>query len=168
MKKILVFILSICIALPGLSQKMSKEEKEAMQKALYDTAVKCINEKDFVIIPTSYIDSDGIDESLTDNTIFILYDTKNMYMQGKVVCGNGYTNIADVTEYSPNFDKKGNLKLRIVVNGRMVRGTYLISMRANTNIADVIFTPQNGTTRKFQGPIVPVSSGNFIKRSNVM
>lgn len=50
------------------------------------------------------------------------------------------------------------MKLRIVVNGRMLKGTYIISMRGDSNEADAIFTPQSGPTRKFSGPIMPLSA----------
>lgn len=168
MKKVLVFILTLFVTLPMFSQKLSKEEKAALAKEQYESAIQAINDKAFVLIPSSYIDENGIDQALTDNSIFISYEKTKMYMQGLRVCDNNYTNVAEVTEYLPKIDKKGNLKLRIVVMGRMIKGTYTISMRRNGNIADVIFAPANGTTRKFQGPIVPLNGASYIKRANPM
>ena len=63
-------------------------------------------------------------------------------------------------------DKKGNVKMRIVVNGRFWRGTYTINMKNNGNMADVTFNPIKGNTRKFTGPIVPKAGANYNKRSN--
>lgn len=168
MKRLLLIPFILFTILPLIAQKQSKEEKAAIAKAAYDTAVKCIENKNFVIIPSSYTDKDGMIESNTENTNFISYENNNLFLQGNIVCDNKYTNIAEASEYIPTFDKKGNLRLRIVVIGRMVKGTYVISMRANTNLADVIFTPQSGTTRKFSGPIVPPDAVKYNKRSNPM
>lgn len=168
MRKFLLISLILLTAVPLAAQKQSKEEKAAIAKAAHDTAVKCIEGNSFVIVPSSYTDKDGIIEPNTDNSNFISYETKNLFMQGNIVCDNKYTNIAEASEYVITFDKKGNLRLRIVVIGRMIRGTYVISIRANTNMADVIFTPQSGTTRKFSGPVVPLNTVNYNKRSNPM
>ena len=151
------------------AQKLSKEEKAAQQKALYETMIKALEEKDWAIVPTSYIDADGVDNQLTDNSIFISYEKTNMFMQGYRVCGNSYTNIAEVKEYDLVKDKKGNLKkLVITVQGRHIQGRYQITMPKvdNGNVVDVIFQPSSGATRKFQGPIVPSKVAGFYKKSN--
>lgn len=169
MKKLLLIALSLCFMMPLYAQKLTKEEKAAQQKALYEAAVKAVEEKDFVIIPDSYIDSDGIENPIQDNSVFFAYEKANLFMQGAVVCDNSYTNIAEAKEFTPKYDKKGNLKLRILVEGRQIHGVYQISMRAGGNTADVIFTPRTGgTVRKFQGPLVKASSTRYMKRSNPM
>ena len=169
MKKFLVLAVALMIALPNFAQKLSKEEKAAQQKALYETMVKALEEKDWAIVPTSYIDDDGVDNQLTDNSIFISYEKTNMFMQGYRVCGNSYTNIAEVKEYDLVKDKKGNLKkLVITVQGRHIQGRYLITMPKvdNGNVVDVIFQPSSGANLKFQGPIVPSRVAGFYKKSN--
>lgn len=170
MKKTLLILLILFTVTPIISvaQKQTKEEKAAIARAAYDVAVKCVDAKDFVIVPSSYTDKEGMIEANTDNSNFLSFETKKLFLQGDIVCDNRYTNIAEATEYIPSFDKKGNLRLRIVVMGRMVKGTYIISMRSNDNMADVIFTPQSGVTRKFSGPIVPLNAANYNKRSNPM
>jgi len=169
MKKILILALALVFALPSFAQKLTKEEKAAQQKALYETMVKALEENDWAIVPSSYTDSDGISEQLTDNGIFISYEKKNMFMQGLRVCGNSYTNIAEVKDIEFNKDKKGNIKNVIIrVQGRHIQGTYKITLPKvdNGNIVDVIFTPSSGTTRKFQGPLVPSKVAGFYKKSN--
>ena len=169
MKKILVFIVALMMALPVFSQKLSKEEKAAQQTALYETMVKSVEENDWAIVPTSYIDDDGIDNQLTDNRIFISYEKTNMFMQGWYVCGNSYTNIAEAKSVEVNRDKKDNIKNVIIrVQGRHINGTYKITFPKvnNGNVVDVIFMPSSGATRKFQGPLVPSKVANFYKRSN--
>lgn len=169
MKKILILALALVFVLPSFAQKLTKEEKAAQQKALYETMVKALEENDWAIVPSSYTDSDGISEQLTDNGIFISYEKKNMFMQGLRVCGNSYTNIAEVKDIEFNKDKKGNIKNVIIrVQGRHIQGTYKITLPKvdNGNIVDVIFTPSSGTTRKFQGPLVPSRVAGFYKKSN--
>lgn len=169
MKKIFVLAIALMFVLPSFAQKLSKEEKAAQQKALYETMIKAFEDKDWAIVPSSYTDSDGISEQLTDNSIFISYEKTNMFMQGVRVCGNSYTNIAEVKEYEENKDKKGNIKNIIIrVQGRHIQGTYKITLPKvdNGNMVDVIFTPSTGTTRKFQGPVVPSKVAGFYKKSN--
>ena len=92
-----------------------------------------------------------------------------MFMQGAVVCGNGYTNIAEAKSVEMNKDKKGNLKNVIIrVQGRHINATYKIMLPKvdNGNVVEVIFMPSSGMTRKFQGPLVPSRVANFYKRSN--
>lgn len=169
MKRFLIFVFSLLLVLPVWGQKLTKEEKAAQQKALYETMVKSLEEKDWAIVPTSYIDDDGIDNQLTDNSIFISYEKTNIFLQGYRVCGNSYTNIAEVTEYTFNKDKKGNIKSVILrVMGRHIQGTYKISLPKvdNGNMVNVIFQPNSGITRKFQGPIIPSKVAGFYKKSN--
>ena len=170
MKKILLVLLAFCIALPSFGQKLSKEEREAAAKAANTAALDAVKAKAFVLVPTTYTEdaADGTISDNTDNSNFFSCEGENCFAQGVICCDNRYTNICEPTEYSMNIDKKGNMKLRIVVSGRMLKGTYTFSMRHNTNHADVIFSPQNGTTRKFSGPIVPLKEANYNKRSNPM
>jgi hypothetical protein len=169
MKRFLFFIVMVLMAIPTFAQKLSKEEKAAQNKALYETMIKSLEEKDWAIVPTSYIDDDGVDNQLTDNSIFISYEKTNMFMQGYRVCGNSYTNIAEANEYEVVKDKKGNPKSVIIrVMGRHIMGTYKITLPKvdNGNIVSVIFTPNSGATRKFQGPLVPSKIAGFYKKSN--
>ncbi len=166
MKKSLLILSVMLVTLPLAAQKLSKEEKAAAAKAAYSVAVESVKSRNFVIVPSSYTQKDGLIETNIDNANFLSCEGNDLFAQGLIVCDNKYTNILDAAEYTPVFDKKGNMKLRIVVIGRMMRGTYSISMRNNTNIADVIFTPQSGETRKFSGPLVPLRSANYNKRAN--
>ena len=169
MKKILAFIIAVMMVIPSFAQKLSKEEKAAQNQALYETMVKALEENDWAIVPSSYIDEDGVDNQLTDNSIFISYEKTNMFMQGYRVCGNSYTNITEVKECEMVKDKKGNLKSVIIrVQGRHIQGTYKLTVPKvnNGNIVSVIYTPSSGATRKFQGPLVASRIAGFYKKSN--
>lgn len=166
-KKIILSLISLLICVtPIWAQKLSKEEKAAKAKMEYDNAIKAVEERAFAIVASSYTDSDGIIESNTDNTNFFSCEGEDFFMQGKIVCDNDKTNIAKAIEYTPTYNKKGNLRLSIIVSGRMIQGTYVISVRANTNMADVIFTPQSGTVRKFSGALLPLKEADYYKRSS--
>ena len=168
MKRFLILAVALLIALPNFAQKLTKEEKAAQQKALYETMIKALEEKDWAIVPTSY-DNEGVSEQLTDNGIFISYEKTNMFMQGWTVCANSYTNIAEVKEYEIIKDKKGNpKKVVIMVQGRHIQGKYQLSLPKvdSGNVVDVIFQPSSGSARKFQGPVVPSKVAGFYKKSN--
>ncbi len=169
MKKFLILAVALLIALPNFAQKLSKEEKAAQQKALYETMIKALEENDWAIVPSSYIDGDGVDNQLTDNSIFISYEKTNMFMQGWAVCGNSYTNIAEVNDGDLVKEKEGVLKSVVIrVKGRHINGTYKLTLPKvdNGNMVSVIFTPSSGSTRKFQGPLVPSKVAGFYKKSN--
>lgn len=166
MKKLLILFAALLCVLPLSAQKMSKEEKAAAAKEAYDAAVKAVEEKAWVIVPTSYYTLDGDIETNDDNSVFLSYERANAFAQGRFLCGNANTNIAEVTEYTVKTDKKGNIKIKMVVNGRQWRGTYQISVRANSNDATINFTPPTGNSRKFDGPLVPLAGANYYKRSN--
>ena len=169
MKKIILIALAMVFALPSFAQKLSKEEKAAIAKAQYESAVNALNAKAWVIVPSQYQKSDGTLESNVDPAIFVSCENDKMIVQGYIVGGsNKDSYLVEFKDYAPTVDKKGNLKMRLVVNGRMMRGTYQITMRNNTNVADVIFTPAGKSPMKFQGPIVPLAGANYYKRSNPM
>ena len=170
MKKILSLALVMLFAIaPVFAQKLSKEEKAALAKAQYESAVKCIEGRNFVIVPTQYMDSDNVLQTNNDNSRFFSCEGKQFFIQG-AICGGDNTTpyVAEDTEYTVKFDKKGNVKVRIMLLGRKVRGTYTISVRTSGNIADVIYTPPTGTVRKFSGPLVSVKEASYNKRSNPM
>ena len=167
MKRILTVILSCMLTvLPSFAQKMSKEEKAAAAKASYEAALAAINAKAWVLVPSSYQLEDGSMDSNDNNDIFLSHEGESAFSQGSIVCGNSNTNIGEATSYEVTVDKKGNVKLLMVISGRMWRGTYKITMKNGSNVADVIFTQQSGPTLKFQGPVVPLAEASYNKRSN--
>lgn len=169
MRRGLIMLLVMLLTLPMAAQKLSKEEKAALAKAKYEKALSAINANSFVIVPASYQTSGGDVETNTDNSNLLLVQGKQVFLQGRIVCDNTYNNVAEPTEYDVKVDKKGNIKLKMVVQGRMVKGTYTISVRNNGNNADVIFNPQSGgTTRRFTGPLTPPSETSYNKRANPM
>ncbi len=170
MKKLLLVLLAVAISLPAFSQKLSKEEKAARAKAAYEAAVEAINARAWVLVPANFTFSDGTMTDNTNNDNFLSCEGKNLFAQGKNVCDNNYTNLLTDSTYDVKVDKKGNVRMRIVVSGRMMGGTatYTVSMRSTGNNADVIFTQGSGRTIKFSGPIVPLKGASYNKRSNPM
>lgn len=166
MKKLLVLSLILAFAMPAFSQKLSKAEKAAKAKAEYELALKCIESRSFVVVPSQYMTADNLLNSNTDDSNFFSCEGEKFYVQGTICCDNNRTNVAEATEYDLKLDKKGNIKLRIVLLGRMLKGSYSFTIRNNGNFADVIFTPPTGRVRKFSGNLVPLNATSYNKRSN--
>ena len=167
MKRILLLAAFALCALPLLGQKLSKEERAAAGQARYDAALVAINAKTWVLVPSEYTNPDGEMETNDDNSVFLSSEGDNVFGQGRCVTDNTQNNIGEATKYDVNVDKKGNVKITMIVSGRMWRGTYKISMRKGDNEADVIFNPGgSGTTRRFHGPIVPLAGADYNKRAN--
>lgn len=167
MRRIAVIIAALLCVLPLSAQKLSKEERAAAAKLAYEAALQSINERTWVIVPQMYTLSDGSFENISDVSVFLSAEGQDIICQGAVVGGNdsqGY--LAEATEYDVKVDKKGNIKLRMVVSGRMWKGTYTISVRRDSNNADVIFNPTTGDRKQFSGPIVPLVGATYNKRSN--
>ena len=168
MKKLLFIVAFALCALPLLGQKLTKEEKAAAAQARYEAALESINAKTFVIIPSEYLTSDGEAVSNIDNNVFFSSEGEQAFGQGACVTDNKYDNVAEISSYDVKVDKKGNIKLTMVISGRMWRGTYKISVRKGDNVADVIFNPASGTTRRFTGPVTPVVGSDYNKRAHPM
>lgn len=166
MKKFIAIAAMFLVALPLFGQKLTKEEKKALEKQAYDDAVEAIQAKKFVLVPSSFQTEDGNIESVNDNGIFVSSEGENMFSYGWCVCGNSNNNIGTASSYDVNIDKKGNVKLVIQVSGRFWRGTYTIKMKNGKNMADVIFNQPNKPTLRFSGPIVPLAGANYFRRSN--
>lgn len=152
--------------MPMLGQKLSKQEKQALGKAANELASKSIDDRNWVIVPSSYMDSENMSQANTDNSNFISCEGENLFMNGRIVTANKYNNIAEALEYNKVVDKKGNIRLKINVLGRMIKGTYTISIRNTNNVAIVIFTPQGEKSIKFTGELKPLDSSLYNKRSN--
>lgn len=161
-----MILLAMLMVVPSFAQKMSKAEKAAAAKLAYDAALESFNNKTWVIVPDSYALSNGDFENNIDNGNFLSCENGDCFSQGAIVCDNGYTNVSTPSEYVVDVDKKGNVTVRVVVNGNYWKGTYKITMRNGGNKADVIFNPSNGTTRRFSGPVVPLAGANYNKRAN--
>ena len=166
MKRSVLILLAMLMVVPSFAQKMSKAEKAAAAKLAYDAAVESINNKTLVIVPDTYALSNGDFETNIDNSNFLSCENGDCFSQGAIVCDNSYTNVSPPSEYTVNTDKKGNVTIRVVVNGNYWKGTYKITMRNGNNKADVIFNPTKGTTRRFSGPIVPLAGASYNKRAN--
>ena len=162
-----MLIAAVLCILPLSAQKMTKEEKAAAAKLQYEAALQSINEKTWVLVPQQYTLSDGSLEMNSDEAIFISFEKDNAICQGSIVGGNnsqGY--LAEATAYDVSVDKKGNIKLKKIVSGRMWKGTYSISIRNHSNYAEVIYNPISGETKRFSGQLVPLVGATYTKRSN--
>ena len=167
MKKFIAIAAILLCALPLFGQKLTKEEKKALEQQAHDSAVEAIQAKAFVIVPTSYQTIDGNIESLNSNEIFLSYEGDKMYSQG-LIGGTAAANVGEATEYDVNIGKKGDVKINIKVLGRFWKGSYTIKMRKDSNEADIMYNRPNTPTLRLTGNIVPLAKADIFRRSNPM
>ncbi|MFA6335231.1 MAG: DUF4251 domain-containing protein [Bacteroidales bacterium] len=164
MKKFLLLTL-LFVASFSLSYAQSKVEKEAAAQVLYEKAKAALESKDFVIVPDRY----GTVGTNTDDSNFLSYEAAEfVYLQGSIVCNNGYTNRATVNSFEQKIDKKGNITVIMQISGSQITARIEISVRKGSNYADVIVTPSKGETKIFSGEVVPKSQAKYYKRPNVI
>ena len=106
MKKIILVMLAMVLALPSFAQKLSKEEKAALAKAQNESAVTALNAKAWVLVPSQYQKSDGTLESNVDPAIFVACEGDKMIVQG-YICGgsNSQSYLVEFKDYTPTIDK---------------------------------------------------------------
>jgi hypothetical protein len=166
MKRVLVLALLVfAAATAGYSQKA---DKAALAQAQFDKAKAAIEAKDFVIVPDSYEASNGAFETNTDDANFLSYEGEFVFLQGSIICGNGYTNKATVTTIEQKLDKKGNLVVNMQISGSQIQAKIEILMRKGGNYAEVIITPSKGAVKRFSGEVTLKSESKYYKRPNVV
>ena len=166
MKRVLILALLLFAATTaGYSQKV---DKAAAAQAQFDKAKAAIDAKNFVIIPDSYEASNGAFETNTDDANFLSYEGEFVFLQGSIICGNGYTNKASITTIEQKLDKKGNLIVEMQVSGSQIQAKVEILMRKGGNYAEVIITPSKGSVKRFSGEVTPKSESKYYKRPNVV
>lgn len=168
MKRVLVLALLITAVLTAGYAQNSKADKEAAAQAQFEKAKASIEAKNFVIIPDSYESSNGTLENNSDDSNFISYEGEFVFLQGAIICGNGYTNKATVTTINQKLDKKGNFIVEMQVSGSQIQAKVEIMMRKGGNYAEVIITPTKGIVRRFSGEVTLKSESKYYKRPNVV
>ncbi|MEN6619436.1 MAG: DUF4251 domain-containing protein [Rikenellaceae bacterium] len=166
-KALLLTLLFIASFSTGYAQ--SKAEKEAAAQARYEKAKAALESKDFVIVPDRYEKKDGTVETNTDDANFLSYEAAEfVYLQGSIVCNNGYTNKATVNSFEQKVDKKGNITVIMQVSGSQITARIEISVRKSSDYAEVIVSPSKGDTKMFSGEVVPRSQAKYYKKSNII
>ena len=164
MRKIFLIVGLIGITLTASFAQNKKADKEAAAAAQFEKAVAAIEAKDFVIIVDAYESASGTIETNSDDANFLSYEKEFVFMQGKIVAGNTYTNKVSVTDYKKTADKKGNIKIEMQCKGAFVNAKVEIAMKKGGNYADVIVTPSTGDTKRFSGEVIPKAQSKYFKR----
>ena len=133
MKRFLTIALALCLSFSLLAQKLTKEERAARDKAIYEEALSSIKAHSFVIVPTSYTSTSGNNEiqENSDLSNFLLCDGNEIITQGKIISDKSELIKGEIVDFIEKIDKKGNVRLSIKVNGRILKGTFTISLRVN-------------------------------------
>jgi Ni,Fe-hydrogenase maturation factor len=151
-------------------RKAAKEAKTAAKvaeaNAKFVKAVAAIDAKNFVII-VDYYKANGTGQVLsnTDKTNFFSYEKENAFVQGVIFFGETYpsSHKLDVSNYTQVVDKKGNIKIQMIVQGTMTRGRVEIFLKKGDNFADVIYT-MRGFKVRYSGEIIPTAESDYFKR----
>lgn len=172
MKRILLLVGIVAIFTSITFAQSSKAEKKAAKEAegnaKFERALAAIEAKDFVIIVDYYHSNRmGVTIQNLDNSNFFSYERQNAFVQGVIFFGENYPNShkLDVSNYKHFVDKKGNVRVEMIVIGNMTRGRVEISMTKGNNYADVIYTMRDFKVR-YSGEVVPTALSKYIKGPN--
>ena len=166
MKRILVSICLISLALFSSFGQNKKAERDSIALVKFEKALAAIEAKDFVIIVDSYATGQDIFETNSDFANFLSYEKEFVYLQGQIVAGNSNTNKLEVSDYSQVADKKGNIRISMQVRGFFITAKIEISLKKTAgSYADVIITPAKGDIKRFSGDVVPRAESKYFKRS---
>jgi hypothetical protein len=164
MKRVFLLAALVCFALSVSFAQNKKAEKIAVEKLKFEKAIAAIEIKDFVIIVDTYELGGGTIETNTDMANFFSYEKDAVYLQGRMVAGNSYTNKLSVSDYNKETDKKGNIKMVMRVKGSFVEAKIEVFMKNGSNWADVIITPTKSGTLRFSGEIIPRVESKYNRR----
>lgn len=165
MKRILLSVVIISIALFTSFGQNKKAERDSINLVKFNKAVAAIEAKDFVIIVATYQTESGSVESNYDDAVFLSYEKEFLYLQGQLLADNSYTNKLNVSDYSQSTDKKGNIRISMQVRGFFINGKIEMSIRKGNPTADVIITPSRGSVKRFSGEVVPRHESKYFKRT---
>ena len=168
MKKLFLIVAFFCAALTVSNAQNKKAEKEAAAKAQFEKAVAAIDARDFVIIVDTYEAGDRNIETNTDDGNFMSCEKEFVFLQGKIVAGNTYTNKCSMSDFKSSTDKKGNMRVEIQCKGSFVSAKIEIFMKKSGNYADVIITPVSGEVKRFSGEVIPRAESKYFKRPGVV
>ncbi len=166
MKRILVSICLISLALFSSFGQNKKAERDSIALIKFEKALAAVEAKDFVIIVDSYATGQDVFETNSDFANFLSYEKEFVYLQGQIVAGNGNANKLEVSDYNQVADKKGNIRISMQVRGFFITAKIEISLKKTAgSYADVIITPTKGTIKRFSGDVVPRAESKYFKRS---
>ena len=170
MKSILFLMIAIVIITGSAFAQSTKAEKKALKEAKlnakFKKALAAIDAKDFVIVVDSYRSNhDGGQYITIDRTNFFSYEKQFAYAQGAIFFGESYPDChkLDVSDFSKEVDKKGNVTVKMFVRGNLIEAKVEISLKKGDNNADVNFRMRNIELR-YTGEVVPAAESNYFKR----
>lgn len=190
MKKVLFFatLLAIFFASCGTqsprggSQSASKEERDAKKQARkeaeaaenqawYQNAVMAVKERSFVLEADRIEFKRGRFVYVTPSTNFVSLDGDRAVVQLAFNTGysgpngiGGITVDGNASGVEVTTDKKGNVTIKMMVQGSAISASVFIRMQAGTNRATATVTPNFNSNRiSFTGLLYPTSQSNVFK-----
>ncbi len=190
MKKILFFAAVLLVLCAGCgvnsptsgSQNMTRAERDAQRKeqkakeaaedrAWYEAAVQAIKERSFVLEADRVEFKRGRFAYVTPNTNFVSLDGNKAVVQLAFNTGysgpngiGGITVDGNVSGLDVKTDKKGNVNIKMMIQGTAISASVSIRMSAGSNKATATVSPNFNSNRvSFSGTIYPTSQSNVFK-----
>jgi hypothetical protein len=174
MRRILLFVGIVVFMTSTTFAQRSKAEIKAAKKAAeeaelnakFNKALAAIDARDFVIVVEQYrSNATGTTTITVDKTNFFSYEKQFAYVQGAVFFGQSYpdSHKLDVSDFSKEVDKKGNVIVKMFVRGSLTEGRVEINLHKGDNYADVIYK-MRGFEVRYSGEVVPTAESDYFKR----
>ncbi len=152
-------------------KKAEKETRAAEDKAWHEAAVQAIRERSFVLEADRIEFKRGRFVYVTPSTNFVSLDKDRAVVQ--LAFNTGYAGpngIGGITVdglasgVEVNTDKKGNVTIKMMVQGSAISASVFIRMQAGSNQATATVTPNFNSNRiSFSGTLYPTSESNVFK-----
>jgi len=165
MKKLLIALCIISLAVLPATAQNTKADKEALALEKFENTIATIESKDFVILVDPAISLYLGYEGTIDVTHFLAYEKEHIILQGPIA-GNALTLKLNVSDFGQVTDKKGNVKFSMNVLGFYHNGKIEISLKKTTGaLADVIITTnKDNFNKRFMGEVVPRAESKYYKK----
>ncbi len=178
MKNILFFIAIIVLASCSSTKNVNKGQtdqqkvsEEALNNALFEQAVKALEDKDFVLEANRVDFRRGQSAFVSSNTNFVsVKDNKGtvqLALDGAMAGPNGLGGITvdgTVSNVKMDTDKKGNILYSMSIQGIGISATVSFNMIKGSNKCTATVTPNLNSNRiSFTGMLFPTSESSIFK-----
>lgn len=154
----------------GLSKSERKAAQEAQDQAVYQAAVQAIKERSFVLEADRVDFKRGTPVYVTPFTNFVSLDGNHAVIQLGLTGYSGLNGVGGITVdgtasgLEVKTDRRGNVNLKMSVQGAAVSATVTIKLLAGSNKASATVNPNFNSQRvSFTGSLYPTAESNVYK-----
>ena len=154
----------------GLSKSERKAAEEAQNQAAYQAAAQAIKERSFVLEADRVDFKRGTPVYVTPFTNFVSLDGDHAVIQLGLTGYSGLNGVGGITVdgtasgLEVKTDKRGNIDLKMSVQGAAVSATVTIKLLSDSNKATATVNPNFNSQRvSFTGTLYPTAESNVYK-----